>query len=150
MEVVRCLVDDVDRALPFYKTLGFRLIDRLDTSFVVLKGRQLVLWLCRPPAVDGRAPPVGTALRAEVGHRLVLEVADLDEAVSRLQEHGAEIAAPIREGRGGREVLICDPSGNAIELFEPTRDGAASSSPRTRGEAAQRHHLPRAPGAISK
>lgn len=124
MATVRYLVNSVDDALPFYRGLGFRLTDRWGPAFAIVKRKGLALWLSGP----------GTSARKRLGagllpvpggwNRVVVEVSDLDATVARLQSAGATFRSKPIKGPGGRQVLVDDPSGNPVELFEP---GAASA-----------------------
>jgi catechol 2,3-dioxygenase-like lactoylglutathione lyase family enzyme len=122
MSTVRYLVDDVDAALPFYKALGFKLADRWGPPFAVVKRRSLAIWLSGP-GTSARKKLKGGAVPVPGGwNRLVLEVKDIDATVAALRAQGAVFrSAPIK-GPGGRQVLVEDPSGNPIELFQPRDD----------------------------
>ena len=118
MPTVRYLVDDVDAALPFYAALGFTLVERWGPPFAIIERDGLTLWLSGPgtsaakPLADGRVPQPGG------WNRLVVEVADLDATLAALQASAARLRSPPIRGPGGRQVLVDDPSGNPIELFE--------------------------------
>jgi catechol 2,3-dioxygenase-like lactoylglutathione lyase family enzyme len=113
------LVRDVDAALPFYEALGFTTGERWGPPFVMLARRDLVLWLSGPgtsaarPLADGSLPEPGG------WNRLVIEVDNLDEAMEPLRAAGARFRGPPVQGPGGRQLLVDDPSGNPVELFEP-------------------------------
>lgn len=118
MATVRYLVHDVDTCLPFYEALGFTLSERWGPPFAMVARGDLTLWLAGPgtsaqrPLADGRQPAPGG------WNRLVIEVDDLDAAMAALRPHGAAFRSPPVAGPGGRQVLVDDPSGNPIELFE--------------------------------
>lgn len=118
MATVRYLVHDVDAALPFYEALGFELAERWGPPFAIVERDDLSLWLSGPgtsasrPMADGSVPASGG------WNRLVLEVADLDAAIEALRGAGARFRSEPVEGPGGRQVLVDDPSGNPVELFE--------------------------------
>ena len=118
MATVRYLVDDVDAALPFYTALGFMLVERWGPPFAIVEREGLTLWLSGPgtsarrPLADGREP------RSGGWNRLVLEIADLDATLTALQAGGAQLRSAPIQGPGGRQVLLDDPSGNPVELFE--------------------------------
>lgn len=122
MAVVRYLVDDVDRSLPFYRALGFRLADRWGPPFAVMKGHGLSLWLAGPGTSarkalkDGRQPVPGG------WNRLVIPVKDLAATVARLDALGVPFRARPLKGPGGQQALVEDPSGNPVEIFQP-REG---------------------------
>ena len=118
---VRYIVKDVDEAIPFYvDQLGFTVGMHPAPGFASLSRGDLTLLLNRPGAGgagqsmgDGRAPEPGG------WNRIQLEFDDLDAVVARLREAGAPLRSEIIQGNGGRQVLVDDPSGNPIELFEP-------------------------------
>ena len=118
MATLRYLVDDVDAALPFYAALGFALAERWGPPFAIVEREGLTLWLSGPgssaatPLADGRAPRPGG------WNRLVIEVDDFDATLATLQAGGAHFRGPPIQGPGGRQVLVDDPSGNPVELFE--------------------------------
>ena len=118
MPTVRYLVDDVDAALPFYAALGFTLVERWGPPFAIIERDGLTLWLSGPgtsaakPLADGRVPQPGG------WNRLVVEVADLDATLAALQASAARLRSPPIQGPVGRQVLVDDPSGNPVELFE--------------------------------
>lgn len=119
MAVVRYLVADVDAAVAFYTTaLGFDLVERWGAPFAIVKRGDLTLWLSGPdssasrPIADGSKPVPGG------WNRLVLQTDQLDSLMEKLTRCGAHFRSQIVSGPGGRQVLVNDPSGNAIELFE--------------------------------
>jgi catechol 2,3-dioxygenase-like lactoylglutathione lyase family enzyme len=118
MATVRYLVKDVDAALPFYAALGFELADRWGPPFAIVKKGDLSLWLSGPgtsaakPLADGSVPQPGG------WNRLVIQVDDLDAAMAALKPTGARFRSDPIQGPGGRQVLVDDPSGNPLELFE--------------------------------
>ena len=125
MATVRYLVRSVDDALPFYQALGFEVAERWGPPFVMLKRDGLSLWLSGPgssasrPLTDGSVPQPGG------WNRLVLEVSNLSASMESLRPTGARFRSDPVEGPGGRQVLIEDPSGNPIELFEAQREKSA-------------------------
>jgi glyoxylase I family protein len=119
--VIRYLVSDVDAAVAFYVNLfGFALVEKWGPPFAMVKRGDLTLWLSGPgssasrPLTDGSKPMPGG------WNRLVLETDDLVSLVDKLTQAGARFRSEIVSGPGGRQVLVNDPSGNAIELFEPS------------------------------
>jgi len=120
---VRYIVDDVDAAIGFYAgALGFTVEMHPAPAFAALRLGELLLYLNRPGAGGGgQAMPDG-ALPAPGGwNRFQIEVADLDAEVARLRAAGARFRNDIVTGIGGRQILLEDPSGNPVELFEPPR-----------------------------
>jgi catechol 2,3-dioxygenase-like lactoylglutathione lyase family enzyme len=119
MATVRYLVKDVDASLPFYVALGFVEAERWGPPFTILARGDLELWLSGPgtsaskPLSDGSVPTPGG------WNRLVIEVDDLDATMEAMKPTGAHFRSDPVKGPGGRQVLVDDPSGNPIELFEP-------------------------------
>lgn len=124
---VRYIVDDVDAAIDFYcSQLGFQEVMHPAPAFAMLSRGDLRLVLTAPGGGPGggQAMPDG-ALPAPGGwNRFQLEVSDLGATVDRLRAGGARFRNEIVEGVGGRQVLVEDPAGNPVELFEPTLDEA--------------------------
>lgn len=118
MATVRYLVDDVDAALPFYESIGFALVERMGPPFSILERGDLKLWLSGPAASAARALPDGAVPGPGGWNRIVLEVRDLDAMIATLRAVGTRFRGEVVEGPGGRQVLVLDPSGNPIELFE--------------------------------
>lgn len=124
---VRYIVDDVDEAIDFYCTrLGFVEDMHPASTFAMLHRGDLRLVISAPSGQGGggQAMPDGTRPRPGGWNRFILEIDDLDRAVSALEEGGIRLRSPIIEGVGGRQVIVEDPSGNPVELFSPTRDEA--------------------------
>jgi catechol 2,3-dioxygenase-like lactoylglutathione lyase family enzyme len=129
---VRYIVDDVDTAIEFYcGQLGFQEEMHPAPSFAMLSRGPLRLVLSAP----GRGPGGGQALPdgrlpAPGGwNRFQLEISDLATTVETLRTHGARFRSDIVTGVGGKQILLEDPSGNPVELFEPTLAEAKLSSP---------------------
>src|SRR4051794_38624285 len=120
MATVRYLVRDIDAALPFYEALGFTITERWGPPFAMLGREDLSLWLSGPGSSASRPLPDGSVPQAGGWNRLVIEVEDLDAAMSALWKTGARFRSEPVKGPGGRQVLLEDPSGNPIELFEAT------------------------------
>jgi catechol 2,3-dioxygenase-like lactoylglutathione lyase family enzyme len=120
MATVRYLVHDVGEAVPFYEThLGFSVVERYGPAIAILRRDDLDLWLAGPPSSAARPMPDGRRPEPGGWNRLVVTVEDLDAAVERLKESGVPFRNEIVEGPGGRQILVEDPSGNVVELFEP-------------------------------
>jgi catechol 2,3-dioxygenase-like lactoylglutathione lyase family enzyme len=118
---VRYIVSDVDKAIPFYTDmLGFKLDMHPAPGFASLSRGDLQLLLNRPGAGGaGQAMP-DSQLPAPGGwNRVQIEVADLEATVEKLKHAGARFRNEIVTGNGGKQILIEDPSGNPIELFQP-------------------------------
>lgn len=121
---VRYIVDDVDEAIAFYEGhLGFTVEMRPAPGFAALSNGALRLFLNAPGAGGaGTAGGDGSSAPSAGGwNRFQLPVEDLDEVVASLDRAGCVFRGGIVEGKGGRQVLVEDPAGNPIELFEPRR-----------------------------
>jgi len=119
---VRYITDDLDAAVAFYvERLGFKVEMQPGPGFAVLSQGNLRLLLNRPGA-GGAGQPMPDGRRPEPGgwNRIQIEVSALDREVEALREAGASFRSDIVTGRGGSQILLEDPSGNPIELFEPT------------------------------
>lgn len=114
---VRYIVDDVDRAIEFYGRLGFELDMRPAPGFARLRRAGLILLLNAPGA--GGAGRAGGEPRPGGWNRFQIQPDDLDRLVADLGAAGASFRGNLIEGRGGRQILVEDPSGNVVELFEP-------------------------------
>lgn len=120
---VRYIVHDVDAAIAFYTTqLGFTLEMHPAPAFAMLSRGDLRLVLSAPnPAAGGGQPmPDGTHQQPGGWNRFAIEVDDLAATVERLRTAGARFRNSIVSGVGGQQVILDDPSGNPIELFQPT------------------------------
>jgi catechol 2,3-dioxygenase-like lactoylglutathione lyase family enzyme len=123
MVSVRYIVDDVDSAIAFYTNqLGFTLDMHPAPPFAMLSRGELRLLLSAPSGPGGGAQPAADGRRPEPGgwNRFQVEVADLEAEVERLRAAGASFRQDaIVSGAGGKQIVIDDPSGNAVELFQP-------------------------------
>ena len=120
MAVVRYLVADVDAAVAFYtKLLGFELVEQWGPPFAMVKRDDLTLWLSGPGSSASRPLSSGATPASGWWNRLVLETDDLAALVEKLSRAGARFRGDVTAGPGGKQVLLDDPSGNPIELFEP-------------------------------
>jgi catechol 2,3-dioxygenase-like lactoylglutathione lyase family enzyme len=118
---VRYITDDVDAAVAFYvESLGFNVEMRPGPGFAMLSRGDLRLLLNRPGA-GGAGQPVPDGRRPQPGgwNRIQIEVSNLEGVVASLREAGASFRNDIVTGRGGSQILLEDPSGNPIELFQP-------------------------------
>ena len=120
MAAVRYLVADVNQAIAFYKdALGFEIRQQFGSAMAILARGDLTLWLAGPAASASKPMPDGRKPEPGGWNRFVLEVEDLAGLVARLRERGIKFRNEILDGPGGKQILCEDPSGNAIELFEP-------------------------------
>ena len=120
---VRYIVDDVDKAIAFYcDQLGFDEVMHPAPSFAMLSHGDLRLVLSAPGGGPGggQAMPDGTSPQPGGWNRFQLEVDDLEATVANLREHGAHFRNDLVTGVGGKQILVEDPAGNPIELFQPT------------------------------
>ncbi|WBB91139.1 VOC family protein [Verrucosispora sp. WMMC514] len=117
---VRYIVDDVQAAIDFYTThLGFTLNASAAPAFAdVVRGR-LRLLLSGAPSSGARATPADA--NSPGRNRIHLPVENLDAEISRLRDAGLTFRGEAISGPGGRQILLCDPAGNLIELFQPAR-----------------------------
>lgn len=120
MAIVRYLVADVDTAVAFYtNVLEFELSERWGPPFAMVKRGDLTLWLSGPGSSASRSLSDGSKPTAGGWNRVVLETDKLDTFIEKLSRSGARFRSEVVSGPGGRQILVDDPSGNPIELFEP-------------------------------
>jgi catechol 2,3-dioxygenase-like lactoylglutathione lyase family enzyme len=122
MGTVRYLVRDVDRAVAFYTgRLGFELEQQMGPAFARVRRGDLTLWLAGPTSSAAR--PMPDDRRPEPGgwNRFVIELDDLAGLVATLRAAGASFRNDIVTGPGGKQIVLDDPDGNPIELFEARR-----------------------------
>jgi catechol 2,3-dioxygenase-like lactoylglutathione lyase family enzyme len=120
---VRYIVRDVDAAIEFYtKQLGFTLEMHPAPPFAMLSRGALRLVLSAPNPMGGGGQSMPDGTRPEPGgwNRFAMEVDDLAAMVAMLRAAGAHFRNDIVTGVGGKQILLEDPSGNPVELFEPT------------------------------
>jgi catechol 2,3-dioxygenase-like lactoylglutathione lyase family enzyme len=119
MATVRYLVADVEAALKFYtQRLGFTEGENYGAPFASVHRGDLELWLAGPQSSAARPMPGGAQPQPGGWNRLVIEVEDLAALVAELQAAGVRFRNEIVTGPGGQQILIEDPSGNPIELFQ--------------------------------
>ncbi len=141
MTSVRYIADDVDAAVGFYvERLGFDVEMRPGPGFAVLSRGDLRLLLNQPgaggaghPMSDGRAPQPGG------WNRIQIEVPDLEREVAALRAAGASFRGEIIAGKGGSQVLLEDPAGNPVELFQPATAPKLTATVVLRGEETGGH-----------
>jgi tRNA-Thr(GGU) m(6)t(6)A37 methyltransferase TsaA len=121
---VRYIVDDVDASIAFYcGHLGFREQMHPAPTFAMLTRGALRLVLSAPGGGPGGGQPMPDGTLPEPGgwNRFSIETDDLDGTVARLRAAGARFRNEVVTGVGGKQIIVEDPSGNPVELFEPTR-----------------------------
>ncbi len=120
MAQIRYIVHNVEEAVTFYsKSLGFRLDQQFGPAMAILSRDDLTLWLAGPAASASRPMPDGRKPEPGGWNRFVLEADDLDGLIARLREQAVRFRSDVIQGPGGRQVVLEDPSGNPIELFQP-------------------------------
>jgi catechol 2,3-dioxygenase-like lactoylglutathione lyase family enzyme len=119
---VRYIVDDVETALAFYTThLGFTVLSKALPAFADVARGPLRLLLSGPTSSGGRPLPDGRRPTPGGWNRIHLIVDDLAAEVDRLRAAGVRFRSEIITGPGGSQIVLDDPSGNPIELFQPRR-----------------------------
>jgi catechol 2,3-dioxygenase-like lactoylglutathione lyase family enzyme len=117
---VRYMVNDVDESIAFYtELLGFELLTNAAPAFADVKRGNLRLLLAGPTSSAGRPMPDGTKPEPGGWNRIHFLVEDIDADVVQLRNDGAKFRNDIVEGPGGKQILVQDPSGNFVELFQP-------------------------------
>ena len=119
---VRYMVADVEAAIAFYTTyLGFTLLTKTAPAFADVARGDLRLLLSGPTSSAGRPMPDGRQPVPGGWNRIHLIVEDLTAEVNRLRAAGVPFRNDIVSGPGGLQILLEDPSGNPVELFQPAR-----------------------------
>ena len=118
---VRYMVDDVASAVDFYTThLGFTVLTDYGPAFADVKRGNLRLLLSGPTSSAGRPMPDGRQPGPGGWNRIHLLVDDINAEAARLRAEGVSFRNDVVSGPGGKQILIDDPSGNPVELFQPT------------------------------
>ena len=119
---VRYMVDDVEAAIAWYtQHLGFEVISSAGPAFADVKRGSLRLLLSGPKSSAGRPMPDGEQPKPGGWNRIHLVVDDLEAEVARLRAAGVRFRNDVVTGPGGSQILLQDPSGNFVELFQPGR-----------------------------
>ena len=117
---VRYMVDDVDAAVGFYtEHLGFTLLSSAAPAFADVQRGNLRLLLSGPKSSAGRPMPDGRKPAPGGWNRIHLIVDDIEQEVARLRQEGVAFRNEIVTGPGGKQILLDDPAGNVVELFQP-------------------------------
>ena len=119
---VRYMVEDVEEAVAFYtKTLDFEVLNNFAPAFADVARGNLRLLLSGPTSSAGRPMPDGAKPGPGGWNRIHLVVDDIESDVARLRKAGASFRNDILSGPGGQQILLEDPSGNVVELFQPAQ-----------------------------
>jgi len=120
MATIRYLVNDVERSLTFYtQVLGFKREQQMGSIIAMVSMGDLTLWLAGPQSSAARPMPDGQRPQPGGWNRLVIELADLPARVAELKQANVRFRNEVVVGPGGKQILLDDPDGNPIELFEP-------------------------------
>ncbi len=124
MASVRYMVDDVAAAVDFYTTmLGFEVLTNFPPAFADVSRGSLRVLLSGSMSSAGRPMPDGAKPGPGGWNRIHLIVENIEAEVARLREAGAPFRNEIISGPGGKQILLQDPSGNVVELFQPAAMG---------------------------
>ena len=117
---VRYIVNDTSTAVAFYQLLGFQVVAHPGPGFAMLRRDRLRLLLNTPGGGGGAGQDAGDGTTPAPGgwNRFQVSVDDIDAEVDRLRGHGVSFRSAVIDGRGGRQILAEDPSGNPVELFQ--------------------------------
>jgi len=119
---VRYLVTDVERSIAFYtKALGFKLDQSMAPAFARVSNSDLTLWLAGPQSSAARPMPDGRRPGPGGWNRFVVEVEDLVSRAAEMKRAGLRFRNDVVVGPGGKQILLEDPDGNLVELFEAAR-----------------------------
>jgi catechol 2,3-dioxygenase-like lactoylglutathione lyase family enzyme len=119
MATVRYLVNDVEASIRFYvDMLGFEVAEDYAPAMAIVRREDLTLWLAGTLASAARPMPDGAQPVPGGWNRFVVATDDLDALIERLAASGARFRNEIVTGPGGRQILVEDPSGNVVELFQ--------------------------------
>ena len=125
--MVRYIVNDVDAAVAFYtRHLGFRVTAQSGPYFAIVERENLQLVLSPPKGPGGGSQPMPDGRRPELGgwNRIIVQSRNLEADTDILKKAGVKFRNDIVAGPGGRQILLEDPSGNPVELFEPAPESA--------------------------
>ncbi|MCY4576297.1 MAG: VOC family protein [Chloroflexi bacterium] len=119
MAAVRYIVKDVEQSVAFYTSLlGFSVAEQFGPAMAIVTRDDLSLWLAGPRASASRPMPDGAQPEPGGWARIVIDTDDIESTASALRDAGATFRNDIISGPGGKQVIVDDPSGNAIEIFQ--------------------------------
>jgi len=122
MATIRYLVGDVERSVAFYTVnLGFRLDQNMAPAFARVSQGDLTLWLAGPQSSAARPMPDGRHPEPGGWNRFVIELEDIETRVEEMKSAGLRFRNEVVKGPGGKQILLEDPDGNVVELFEAAR-----------------------------
>jgi catechol 2,3-dioxygenase-like lactoylglutathione lyase family enzyme len=121
MATVRYLVRNVDESIPFYAALGFTVVEQWGPPFAMVARGDLTLWLSGPGSSAARTLTDGSKPEPGGWNRLVIEVDDIEAAMAAIRPAGARFRSDPVTGPGGTQVVVEDPSGNPVELFQAAK-----------------------------
>lgn len=120
MATIRYMVNEVSASIEFYtKHLGFELTQQMGPAFAIVSKDDLNLWLSGPQTSAARPMPDGRKPEPGGWNRLVIEVQNIESLIASMKSSGLSFRNEIISGPGGKQILVEDPSGNPIEIFEP-------------------------------
>ena len=125
--MVRYIVNDVDAAVAFYsRQLGFQVTAQSGPDFALLTRENMQLVLSPPKGPGGGSQPMPDGRRPEPGgwNRIIVRSSKLEDDIATLKRAGVAFRNDVIAGPGGKQILVEDPSGNLVELFEPAPDPA--------------------------
>jgi catechol 2,3-dioxygenase-like lactoylglutathione lyase family enzyme len=121
MATIRYSVDEVVPSIEFYtRHLGFELVEQMGSAFALITKGDLEVWLSSPQSSAARPMPDGRKPQPGGWNRFVIEVQDIESVVASMKGGGVPFRNNIVTGPGGKQILAEDPSGNPIEIFEPS------------------------------
>src|SRR3989304_8651047 len=122
MATIRYLVGDVERSVAFYTAnLGFRLVQNMAPAFARVSLANLTLWLAGPQSSAARPMPDGRHPQPGGWNRFVIGLDDIETRAEEMKSAGLRFLNEVVKGPGGRQILLEDPDGNLVELFEAAR-----------------------------
>jgi glyoxylase I family protein len=122
MATIRYFVGDVERSVAFYTmNLGFRLDQNMAPAFARVSQGDLTLWLAGPQSSAARPMPDGRHPEPGGWNRFVVELEDIETRVEEMKSAGLRFRNEVVNGPGGKQILLEDPDGNVVELFEAAR-----------------------------